>query len=647
MAKRIILFVMGMVILIACQPGTILAEYQPKAFVYPPDTLRIPGAITLLAETPYYANPSDTEAPIGSFSSQAELRVLAGAYTWTQAQSWWKVESPNGPVWIYPLPWTLVIPPPERVMLFKDTSLYEERKVTSAFVNTASSQEMRVTEADPMWFYTNDPNEKHWLRIWAGDLGERWVFLPVNQIGYMKPVDYYAYYMNQTLLDNPNYSGPLVSKAGPIFPSLLNQTVHVTGEYVTVYATSYLIETVEGVKYAKENGRKVIRGKESLTVKSDTPLYAIPGVSAAWMPILPPQTVEAFEKMEDAPLYHIRTEVGDVWINTEDSEPTDWVEPDYSIELRGTHALYRFPKSQFQIRGASLEGRTVQPKGYWRDADGTDWYLLETKLGNVWITSNPVQDRLHPRNGTPSTYVTYKQTILDTVQVKGRELTVGKTPIGYMSEDQLTYFSLDYLIQRFGYEQEEGLLADIAIRSIQPSSQYSIRLNPQSGEATTYWADQEAERFTLQHSLVVQDGHYWIEGEDAQRLFGLSMDWWSSGETFYLFSDEYEVELSPLPKSARVSGLNYIVNRYERPVGPHDAKPKEPLQFLITNRTLSSSAQWDYSETVSVAGNLPRVNRIQQKGVIPVTEGTNQLHIVVKIGSKILANQAATIAGEN
>ncbi|MDF2726418.1 MAG: hypothetical protein K0Q59_6096, partial [Paenibacillus sp.] len=336
------------------------------------------------------------------------------------------------------------------------------------------------------------------------------------------------------------------------------------------------------------------------------------------------QTVESFEKMADAPLYHVHTEIGDVWINPEDSEPTDWVEPDYAIELKGRHELYRFPKTSFSIQGAFLEGRTVQPQGYWQDAYGTGWYLLETSVGKVWFTLKPAQDRIIPKDGSPSAHVAYKQTIIDTVQVKESELMAGRTPIGYLAED-LPYLSLDYVTQRFGYALETGSQSLISIRSTEPASEYSLQINPANGEVTTYWADQAAERLTLQHMLKSEDGRYWIAGEDAERLLGLSIDWWSNDrDTFYLFSDEYEVELTPLPSSTRQPALPYLVNRFERPVGPNDAKPREPLRIGLANLAASapSASEWSYSESRSNEF-LPKVSWVRQNGSIPIATSSD------------------------
>lgn len=638
MIKRILIAAITIVILLSGLNGSVtFAEVNVGTYVYPPDTLRIPGMISLSAKTPYYANPSSSELqPLGMFQQQDEVKVLAGAYGWSRGKSWWKVDSPDGPVWINPDPWNVDVPPPERLVLFEDTPIYAIKDDSTNPTTILTAQEVQVTGADKMWFYTNDPNEKHWIRIKTETFGEQWVHLPVKRIGYIKPVDYYAYYLNQTLLNDPNYEGPLASRAGPMFTSLFNQTVHVTGEYVTVYNTHYQVETDQGLKYVLEKGRNVVRTNERITLKSDTPFFTSPEMQTFWMTVLHPQTLDVFEKFEDSTIYHVHTDLFDGWINTDYSEPTDLTKPDYSIELNGSHELYRFPNSSFRM-GASIDHRKVQPTGYWKDAEGTEWYLLETKIGKAWFKLNYAKDRIHPNDGTPAVQVTFKETILDTVNVKGNDLLVSGTTIGYM-KDESPYLSLEYLTKRFGYEQMPGDQSNIMIRSKNAPTGYSFRLNLQNGEITTYWNNEEKEQFILQGAPVNIEGNTWLNGDDAQQIFGLSIDWWSNGrQNFYLFSDEYLVDLPTLPPAVTSQSLSMTASRFQRPVGPNDAKPKELLQLNVRNHSGSQEINWSFKETD--LGKRSSYNFVQQSGTIPLLQGTNSITVEVKIGARILARQ--------
>jgi hypothetical protein len=638
MIKRFLIAAITILILFTGQQGSITsAEVNVGTYVYPPDTLRIPATISLLAETPYFTNPSITDIqPLGTFLEHAEVSVIAGAYSWSRGKSWWKVASPDGPVWISPDPWNVVIPPPEKVMLFEDTPIYAIKDDSINPTTILPAQELQVTGADKMWFYTNDPNEKRWIRIHTDTFGEQWVHLPVKRIGYIKPVDYLVYYSNQTLLNDPNYEGPLGSKAGPLFKSVINQTVHVTGEYVTVYNTSYQVETDQGLKYVLEKGRNVVRTNEKVTLTSDTPLFIYPNQQVAWMTVLQPQTLDAFEKFENSTVYHVHTELYDGWINTAYFEPAELIKTDYDIELNGPHELYRFPNNWFQITGASIDDRKVQPTGYWKDAEGTEWYLLETKIGKAWFQMNYAKDRVHPNDGTPTMQVTFKETILDTVNVKGKDLLVSGTTIGYM-KDESPYLSLDYLTKRFGYELVAEDQSNIVAHSKQTPG-YSFRLNPLNGEVRTYWNDQAEENFTLQEAPMILDGYIWLKGDDAQRIFGISIDWWTNDfQNFYLFSDEYQVHLPTLPTAVTSHSLNMIANRFQRTVGQNDAKPKELLQLNVRNHSGSQEINWISKETD--LGRRSSYNFFQQSGTIPLLQGTNSITVEFKIGARILARQ--------
>jgi hypothetical protein len=118
----------------------------------------------------------------------------------------WKITTWLGPEWISPDPWNVDVPPPKKISLFIDTPVYSTKDDSKAPSVTLPPQKVQVLKAEKQWFYSNNKNEKKWLYIHTAHYGDKWVYLPVERIGYIKPVDYFFYYANQTLLDDPNYS---------------------------------------------------------------------------------------------------------------------------------------------------------------------------------------------------------------------------------------------------------------------------------------------------------------------------------------------------------------------------------------------------------------------------------------------------------
>ncbi|UQZ83844.1 hypothetical protein SK3146_03051 [Paenibacillus konkukensis] len=362
-----------------------------SVIVNPPELFRIPSTIDLLSETPFYSEPGNPAAdPVGTFAAQKGIQVLGGEYKWARGRSWWLISTYLGSKWISPEPWNITVPPPEKIHLVSETPAYASMDDTVPPTALLTPQEVRVTGAEKMWFYANSSDEKRWVRIQTPNLGEQWVHLSVGSIGYVKPADYYSYYgSGQFLLDDPNYYGPYGSMAGPMFQQTVNETLHVTGEYVNVYDTSYQVETEQGPKYIHEQGIPVLRKNEPLTLLNDTPLFAFATYRSGLSVVLHPQTVSSFEQLRDSNVYHVHTSFGDGWLDLGLTEPSNTVKTSAPLELKGSHPLYQFPFEGLELGGFQLTNVTVYPSAYWEDPNGTVWYLVDNQNAKYWIKKDP------------------------------------------------------------------------------------------------------------------------------------------------------------------------------------------------------------------------------------------------------------------
>jgi hypothetical protein len=609
-----------------------------QAYVHdiPPDTLRVPAVISLLKEAPFYNSPDDpANQAEGIIAPQDGIQVLSGELTWAMGGSWWKIKTWLGPKWISVNSWDMDVAPPERLNLYEDTPMYASQDESLEPSAVLSPQEVHVTGAEKKWFLPDNKTGKSWIRIQTSWLGDQWVHLPVKRIGYIKPVDYYFYYAYQMLLDDPNYSGPYASMAGPIFNSLTNQTVHVTGEFVSVYDKSYQIETDNGPKIALERGRLVERTAEKITLKSDTPFYTIPGTATSFMRILHPQSLTAFEKFVDSSMYHVHTELGDGWVNLEDSEPTDMTKTDITIQVNGKHQLYRFPKQDFNISGANLEQVSVNPVAYWKDSDGFLWYQLRGEEDVVWFMLNPEKDEITNSSASLTSQLTFRNTVLDTVDVNGNVLTVKGQEVGYL-KDGAPYLSLAYLTNRFqftGIDPKEG--SSSATLFHDPVG-YSFRLTQGSLEAATLWEGQEAERITLHEAPIKEHDDMWIGAQDAEALFGVSVDWFKSGKSFYVFRDEFDVHLPQIQAPTTDTPFKMTQFLFHRLVGYYDATPVAIPQLEIKNSSIAE--QKAFVNPIVKLGKIDYKTELMQESVtVPLQDGVNHLTLAVKVGHRILA----------
>lgn len=357
---------------------------------FPPESLLIPASIAISESTPFYNDPDDsvTGKSEGILGPQEGIRVLLGERGWARGKCWWKIDTYLGPKWISPQPWTVDVPLPKHITLFTDTPLYADKDASGEPTAVLSPQEVTVTGGENQWFYTNDPEEMKWIRVQTSWLGEQWVQLPVRKIGYIQPVDRYAYYSGDTLLNDPTYIGPVASMAGPLFRWALGETFHVTGEYVNVYDSAYRVETPYGTRYVTAPGIPIVREEQKLVLSSDTPVFRSPVNWHGLAPVVHPQTLTSYERAEAFTMYHVRTSWGEVWVNPNLSEPLDVVRLNGSIQLDGRHTLYQFPYNNFQTEFV-VDGPSVHPSVSWTDQSGAIWYRLDSPDGKQWIRQEP------------------------------------------------------------------------------------------------------------------------------------------------------------------------------------------------------------------------------------------------------------------
>jgi hypothetical protein len=645
MWKRALILLSASMLIFAFHPA--VSHAQPLTLtiqLQAPDTLRIPSTIALLESTPFYDSPSfDDDNSVGVIAPQDGIKVLGGEFTWSRGSSWWKIQTWLGEKWIHPNAWDVDIPPPPRLSLFDETPIYASKNDKLQPSAVLSPQEVQVVDAEKQWFYSNDPNEKKWIKIHTSWLGDQWVHLPVNQIGYVNPVDYYFYYGYQYVMDLPVFNGGAYY-GGNRFVSaqLQSQTVHVTGEFVTVYDKNYQVEMPNGTKFVFEKGMLIEKISEEVALKTNTPLFSLPfGGLTSIITTLKPQTVKAFEKIKDSTMYHVRTELGEGWVSSYYAEPENPTPTQATIELKGDTQLSILPRSGFQINGAKLTNQTVKPTVSWKDEENNLWYQLQTKDGNAWFTIDPKVDQIHMPDDDSLFQLHYQQSLEATIKVFDQRLFYYGIDVGYMKEGQ-PYLSTSYLAQQFNY----SVVMDDKLGTMTFSQEngYSFHVKLAKAEAVTFWKGKEQEKMKLTVAPEQIGGVAYLSGKDASTLLGANIDWFKNKEYFYLFTDVYGLDEAKQVPQTKDNKLTISAYMYDRIVGIYDAQPSLLPKLSVYNSSGKESEA--KAPTITDKGTItPNYKLFVQSQSTPLQAGDNAVTAAIKLGSRIIWQQDYTVQG--
>ncbi|MGG2199758.1 hypothetical protein [Paenibacillus validus] len=620
---------------LTCAPAE-AAKVGPLIKVVEPEPMRIPSTIHLLAKTPMYKDVDTAAAPAdGLLAPQHDVIVLGGQYDWARGRSWWKIQTWLGERWISPEPWNVDVPPPTKLTLLDLTPLYAARDASLPPSAELTPQEVQVVDAEKQWFYSNDPNEKKWIKIRTTWLGDQWLQLPVGQIGYIKPLDTYAYYGGE-----PVYSR-LPANRYQMNPEdsdlrLENETVHLIGEYVTVYDHFYLTETKAGRGWVANRGAEAIRRTENVDIQSDTPL--IPDLTRPNVyTVLQPQTVQSFERLADEETYHVRTPQGEGWIRTAYAEPTDAKPISLTVKLGSERGLNRFPFALFPLDRTLPAGETIRTTAYYWKGDPWEpyWYQVEPAdgSGKAWLQLDPRVDRIDLPGEAPAAYAAFQQTQAYTIAA-GPDATLrtqGKT-VGYL-KDGVPYFALEEAAPLFNFELGEADgLGRVEVRH--PSG-YSLVLQPGQTQAETRWNGHVEETVPLREKPTIRDGQLILQGDDLGLLLGTSIDWFESRQYLYLFTDQYRIDTGSGTFHTDGNRAHATMLLLDRSVQPYEPNPALAPKLVV--RQGSGEASTSNARTVDSGWLPPSWKLALHTASAPqMNASADSLSATVTLGARIL-----------
>jgi hypothetical protein len=636
---------------------------------YGPEGIRIPGSIELLADTPYYASPDQPDdKPEGVFAPQT-VKVIKAEAAWSVSFSQWEIETMFGPRWIRPKPWEIDIAPPERITLVEETPLYRSKSERGGPVVSLSPQEVQVTGAEKQWFYTNQKDSKAWIQVHTTWLGDLWAHIPVNKIGTVEKVrQRRAHYTDE--MASPDLGTAMSTGDSSPDPSV--QIVHLKGdypivaEYTTIYDRAYQVQTDNGPVWTRDAGIGILDTNETLELTTETPLFENiwNGPSSKEIALLRGEKVTAFEKVEQ-PLwsgrgpypmwwsgstwYHVRTSKGTGWINNRYGEPASAVPVHWKVDVREQRELLRYPGVSFETSTLLLRQQTVEATAAWDDPNGNKWLRVAADGHTGWIQMevwSALPDRIWDEDA--DTALQISMTAPDYVGIlpsddNGFKL-YNQEKIGY-SEDGKDYFEAVRLARELGFKTEKLTYAD-AVRFSQ--GDYAFVLENGFDNALIYWKGSVRRSVKLlEHPRRTGDGWY-VNLRDLRSLLGLTGV--ISRDNSGLYEKMYNVEQGRLPTVSKDGRLEIQAFLYDPTSYLESNGGRMPVLLSIDENGDQGGEDLVSREEAVISGTdrggdaqtlLYRLTASR-----PLSPGTHQVDLVLRVGERIVWSQTITVKAE-
>ncbi|GAA4848483.1 hypothetical protein GCM10023310_28350 [Paenibacillus vulneris] len=153
--------------------------------------------------------------------------------------------------------------------------------------------------------------------------------------------------------------------------------------------------------------------------------------------------------------YHVRIGKEEGWINKTYADPEDAKATEDSVKLGSDMTrLYRFPGSYVSLNSTVIAPQVVPALAYWDDPESHQrWYQIDSFMGKGWFPIDPRMDRILVKGHEHDLQVARQQGYYAQVGIKDQQLYEGDQKVGYAENNQY-YFSLKYLASRLSYRIE-------------------------------------------------------------------------------------------------------------------------------------------------------------------------------------------------
>ncbi|MBA2938346.1 hypothetical protein HZF08_08495 [Paenibacillus sp. CGMCC 1.16610] len=627
---------------------------------FAPEGLRFPAEIELLADTPYYA-AADTynTDPEGTFAPQT-VHVLKTESAWSIGEATWKIETMFGPRWIRPKPWEIEIAPPKRITLLDETPLYRSPSTKNDSVAALSPQEVEVTDAEKMWFYTNDPNRKSWIKVHTNWLGDLWAFIPINQIGTVHDVHRKAHYNNLPVKSDLG-AAMGIGQQQMDWSSTTAGDFTILHEFTTIYDRAFEVQTNQGTVWTRDKGVTILPADETLKIVRETPLFptVFAGV-AKEDAVLKDEMVTVFEKIAE-PLwtgrgpyeiwhnstwYHVRSSKGTGWINKLVGEPESAVPVHWKMLVRDARELSQYPEVPFTDTTLLLRNQTVEVTEAWNPPNGGSmWLKIHVDNRTGWIPFwNGTQDTLWDEDSQTIAHVAKTETNGVNIRPTGTgdlQLNTG-VRIGYTDKGE-SYLNVNELADLYHYEVSTASgKNEITLTK----GDYSFDLQANQASAAVHWQEEAGGNVPLDKPAQLIEGGWYLNLTDVLELFGLTQV--VAGNEYSLFEKNYTVMAENIPTSVKSGRLELqaFVNDWTSRED-YDAG-QMPLQLSIEEGEDRGGIEHNSVNKgiVNQPDQSSGVALFSLKASRPLAVGTHQLDVVLRIGERIIWKKSVEIAAK-
>lgn len=287
-----------------------------------PHTPTLPPVITLLEETPLYAEPDDSLEPVAALSPQDVETVEAGPNWYAGSGDglfWIKIKTTwAGDLWVH-LPYQtigVIKPADTHIALLWGAYLYTQPVVSARTEAVLSPQTVHANAVfeSPFSYLSSS------FRIETSWLGDMWVVANPHMLVNMEIINQSMELPTETLYMEDYDTGNRMQRPSD---AKLIPPQHVFAMEKTENGVYHVRDREGNVfwihpDYAQPYGAEKI--KESIELKQSASLYLFPKAPSLRFGTLAPQTVAAFEKWTDPEgkvWYHINTWTGSMWIQPE------------------------------------------------------------------------------------------------------------------------------------------------------------------------------------------------------------------------------------------------------------------------------------------------------------------------------------------
>jgi hypothetical protein len=161
-------------------------------------------------------------------------------------------------------------------------------------------------------------------------------------------------------------------------------------------------------------------------------------------------TVQTFGILED--WYYVQTDLGEGWFSPTFADPEDSVMDTATIQLNNVTSIYRYPNTSVSLENGQLGLQTLQPLAAWTAPDGIRWYQINSFVGNGWIKLAPYSDRLTLKNRASDMQITGSTVYQGAIYTnEAGDFTYGTETIGYVKAGEPA-FNAAFLAGMYHYD---------------------------------------------------------------------------------------------------------------------------------------------------------------------------------------------------